>query len=175
MDRRAWIDVAAGSAVAVTGALIWHFPLRTAWGAALEHFGHTALTIVIGVAVILLFHITWIVLASWAATRGLRDPLDVWQRLLPVAVITTVATTLGIVADRVGFGERALPRDIVSEVAYWILSTGLHYTVLWIPAWILLRSLRREQAAEPPPIWRRPGVWIWIGLWAVGLLLEYAV
>ncbi len=172
MDRHSWIDVALGSVVAILCVTAWHFPLRDLWTYVLHALGRTGPVFFIGTGLIILFHIAWIAVASYIATRSLRVPVRVWRRLYPLAVILTAAIWGVSLAESMALGGG---RNTIWTLSDLILTANAAYTVLWIAAWVILRRRRTEAPADAPPIWRRPGPWIWVSVWIVGLALEYVV
>lgn len=172
VDRRGWIDEAFGSLVAAARVTVWHFPLRTLWTRSVDVLGWSRPVLFLGTALIILMHLTWLTLAAFAATRTLQRPVAVWKRLYPVAVVMAAAIWGVSLAESTAL---VAARDTLWTLADLVLMTNAAYTVLWIPAWVILRRRQTKSPPEPRPFWRRPGPWIWVSTWGVGPAPGYLV
>lgn len=175
MDRRGWIDVAFGSFVAAAGVTVWHFPLRNLWTRSIDVLGWSRPVLFLGTALIIVFHLAWLAVAAYIATRSLQRPLTVWTRLYPVAVVVAASVWLTTAVEMLMLGRPVTTVPIHRDIAGALLTGNTFYTLLWIAARVALRHGGVTSEAEAAPIWRRPGPWIWVGVWAVGLALEYLV
>ncbi|MFW6437775.1 MAG: hypothetical protein ACOCZ7_02070 [Armatimonadota bacterium] len=175
MDRRGWIDVALGALVAVASVTLWHFPLRDLWTRSIDIFGWSRPVLFLGTTLIIVFHLAWLAGTAHLATRSLQRSIDVWKRLYPVAAVVSASAWLTTAVEMLMRGRPVTTTPIHGEVAGALLTGNIFFTLMWIAAWVILRHRGVPSASEPPVIWRRPGPWIWVSVWAVGLALEYLV
>jgi hypothetical protein len=160
MDRRGWIDVAIATVILIVWNMSWRLVLRDRLGLS-------------GPVGILLTLIA-LIIAVLTATRSLRRRVNVWQRLYPITLIPLGLAMYEpwVLRGPPEMGAPALVLLALVGLGPLLLTTNAVYAFVWVIAWGILRRRNEfEEPDGPPPLRKRPGVYVWLGTLILGGVL----